>query len=60
MDREKVSEIIEGLAHSQGFYRRLLETLYMADDANERLDQFGDCADVVDVIMSRTGGQNAI
>ena len=57
MDREKVLEIIEGLAHSQGFYRRLLEALYMADEdeANDWLDQFGDCADVVDVVMRIEG-----
>lgn len=57
MGREKVLEIIEGLAHSQGFYRRLLEALCMADedDANEWLDQFGDCADSVDVVMRIEG-----
>lgn len=57
MDREKVLEIIEGLAHSQGFYGRLLEALYMADEdeANDWLDQFGDCADVVDVVMRIEG-----
>ena len=56
MDREKVSEIIEGLAHSQGFYRRLLEALYMGDDANEWIEKkFGDCADVVDVVMRIEG-----
>lgn len=57
MGREKVLEIIEGLAHSQGFYRRLLEALCMADEdeANDWLDQFGDCADVVDVVMRIEG-----
>ncbi len=57
MDREKVLEIIESLARSQGFYGRLLEALYMADEdeANDWLDQFGDCADVVDVVMRIEG-----
>lgn len=57
MDREQVLEIIEDLAHSQGLYGRLLKALFMADedDANEWLDQFGDCADVVDVVMRIEG-----
>lgn len=57
MDREQVLEIIESLAHSQGLYGRLLEALCMADEdeANDWLDQFGDCADVVDVVMRIEG-----
>ncbi len=57
MDREEVLDLIKKLAHSQGFYGRLLEALYMAeeDEANEWLDQFWDCADTIDVIMRIEG-----
>lgn len=57
MSREEVHGIIETLANGQGFYGRLLSRLNAVgeDIANEFLDSFTDCKDMVDVIMVLEG-----
>jgi hypothetical protein len=53
MSGNEVYAIIESLAASQGFYGRLLARLNEVgeDVANEFLDSFADCKDIIDVIM---------
>jgi hypothetical protein len=57
MTRKEVYEFIESMAVSQGFYGRLLSQLNEVgeDMANEFLDSFTDCKDVIDVIMVLEG-----
>ena len=57
MSGKEVYSVIETLASSQGFYGRLLSRLNEVgeDVANEFLDSFADCKDVVDVIMVMEG-----
>ena len=57
MSREEVRGIIEMMASSQGFYGRLLSQLNEVgeDAANEFLDSFTDCKDIIDVIMLLEG-----
>ena len=57
MTREEVYGVIKTMAGSQGFYGRLLERLNeVAEDmANEFLDSFADCEDIIDVIMVLEG-----
>ena len=57
MSREEVRGIIEMMASSQGFYSRLLSRLneVREDVANEFLDSFADCKDIIDVIMVLEG-----
>ena len=57
MTGKEVYSVIESLARSQGFYGRLLSRLSEAPEetANEFLDSFADCKDVVDVIMAMEG-----
>ena len=61
MTREEVYGVIESMAGSQGFYGRLLSRLLSRlnevgeDLANEFLDSFADCEDVIDVIMKLEG-----
>jgi hypothetical protein len=57
MSRKEVYGIIETLANGQGFYGRLLSRLNEVgeDIANEFLDSFTDCKDMVDVIMVLEG-----
>lgn len=57
MNAKDVYGIIESLASSQGFYGRLLARLNEVDEdvANEFLDSFADCKDVVDVVMAIEG-----
>ena len=57
MSREEVHGIIETLANGQGFYGRLLSRLNEVgeDLANEFLDSFTDCKDMIDVIMKMEG-----
>ena len=57
MSREDVYGIIETMAASQGFYARLLNRLNEVgeDMANEFLDSFADCKDMIDVIMKMEG-----
>ena len=57
MTRKEVYEFIESMAVSQGFYGRLLSQLNEVgeDMANEFLDSFADCKDIIDVIMVLEG-----
>jgi hypothetical protein len=57
MSRKEVYGIIETLANGQGFYGRLLSRLNEVgeDMANEFLDSFTDCKDIIDVIMVLEG-----
>lgn len=57
MTRKEVYEVIESMAVSQGFYGRLLSRLNEVgeDVANEFLDSFADCKDMIDVIMKIEG-----
>lgn len=57
MTGKEVYSVIESLARSQGFYGRLLSRLNEVgeDVANEFLDSFADCKDMVDVIMAMEG-----
>ena len=57
MSGKEVYSVIEALASGQGFYGRLLSRLNEVgeDVANEFLDSFADCKDVVDVIMVMEG-----
>ena len=54
MTREEVYGVIETMAGSEGFYGRLLERLdeVSEETANEFLNSFANCKDVIDVIMS--------
>lgn len=53
MTRKEVYSAFESMAVSQGFYGRLLERLdeVSEETANEYLDSFTDCEDIIDVIM---------
>ena len=57
MTRKEVYGVIESMAASQGFYARLLNRLNEVgeDVANEFLDSFADCKDMIDVIMKMEG-----
>ena len=57
MTRKEVYGFIESMAVSQGFYGRLLSRLNEVgeDAANEFLDSFADCKDMIDVIMLLEG-----
>lgn len=57
MSGNEVYAIIEIMAVSQGFYGRLLARLNEVDEdvANEFLDSFADCKDMIDVIMLMEG-----
>lgn len=57
MTRKEVYAFIESMAVSQGFYGRLLSRLNEVgeDAANEFLDSFADCKDIIDVIMLLEG-----
>lgn len=57
MSGKEVYSVIESLASGQGFYGRLLSRLSEVPEetANEFLDSFADCKDVVDVIMAMEG-----
>ena len=57
MTRKEVYGVIESMAVSQGFYARLLNRLNEVgeDVANEFLDSFADCKDIIDVIMLLEG-----
>ena len=57
MTRKEVYGVIESMAASQGFYARLLNRLNEVgeDMANEFLDSFADCKDMLDVIMLLEG-----
>ncbi len=57
MSGNEVYAIIEMMASSQGFYGRLLSRLNEVgeDVANEFLDSFADCKDIIDVIMVLEG-----
>ena len=57
MTRKEVYGVIESMAASQGFYARLLNRLNEVgeDLANEFLDSFADCKDMIDVIMLLEG-----
>ena len=57
MTRKEVYGFIESMAVSQGFYARLLNRLNEVgeDVANEFLDSFADCKDIIDVIMLLEG-----
>ena len=57
MTREQVKAEIRQLANHQGFYGRLLEELNEApeEDQNAFYDQFKDCNDIVDFIMTIEG-----
>ena len=57
MSGNEVYAIIESMAVSQGFYGRLLERLNEVSEetANEFLDGFADCKDMIDVIMLMEG-----
>ncbi len=57
MTRKEVYGFIESMAVSQGFYGRLLSRLNEVgeDSANEFLDGFTDCKDMIDVIMKMEG-----
>lgn len=57
MTRQEVYGFIESMAASQGFYGRLLSRLNEVgeDLANEFLDSFTDCKDMIDVIMLLEG-----
>ena len=57
MTRKEVYGVIESMAASQGFYARLLNRLNEVgeDVANEFLDSFADCKDIIDVIMLLDG-----
>ncbi len=53
MDRKYVLNIIAELAHSQGFYGRLLQQINWMDEEeqDEYFSQFKDCEDALDVVM---------
>ena len=53
MTRKEVYERIEMMASSQGFYGQLLSQLNEVSEetANEFLDSFANCKDIIDVIM---------
>lgn len=57
MSGKEVYAIIESMVSSQGFYGRLLDRLNEVDEetANEFLDSFTDCKDIIDVIMAIEG-----
>lgn len=57
MTRKEVYSAFESMAVSQGFYRRLLGRLdeVSEETANEYLDSFTDCKDMIDVIMKIEG-----
>ena len=57
MTRKEVYGFIKSMAVSQGFYGRLLSRLNEVGEAaaNEFLDSFADCKDMVDVIMAIEG-----
>ena len=57
MTRKQVKAEIRQLAKHQGFYGRLLEDLNEApeEDQNAFYDQFADCKDIVDFIMTIEG-----
>ena len=57
MTGKEVYSVIKELARSQGFYGRLLSRLSEVPEemANDFLDSFADCKDVVDVIMAMEG-----
>ena len=53
MTRQEVYDAIASKAVSQLFFRRLLSRLHEVgeDVANEFLDRFADCKDIIDVLM---------
>ena len=57
MTRQEVYGAIENMADSQGFYGQLLARLneVSEDTANEYLDSFADCNDMIDVLMLMEG-----
>lgn len=57
MTGKEVYSVIETLASSQGFYGRLLSRLSEVPEetANDFLNGFADCKDIVDVIMTIKG-----
>ena len=57
MIRQEVYGAIENMADSQGFYGRLLERIndVSEETANEFLDSFADCKDMLDVMMKMEG-----
>ena len=57
MTRKEVYGAIENMADSQGFYGQLLARLneVSEDTANEYLDSFADCNDMIDVLMQIEG-----
>ena len=57
MTRKEVYGAIESMASNQGFYGRLLARLNEVSEetANEFLDGFADCKDMIDVMMKMEG-----
>ena len=56
MTKEEVMSIIDSLAHSQGFYGRLANSIRKAEtdgvDTGSFFKQFKDCKDSVDVVLA--------
>ena len=57
MTKQEVYGAIESIARGQGFYGSLLERLNAVSEetANEFLDRFAECKDMIDVIMLLEG-----
>ena len=57
MTRQEVYGVIETMASNQGFYGRLLERIndVSEETANDFLDSFADCKDIIDVMMKMEG-----
>lgn len=52
MTVKEIRKLIKSLASSQGFYTRLNNQLQYIDDDDEFFNQFKDCKDSLDIILT--------